>query len=329
MAYSSEVVRRARQRLESAKADKASVYRERLQTVYARLPRVREIDIQLRKSMVLATQAIFSRDDGAEDAMEAVKKANLTLQQERKGLIAAEFGPDYLDESAICPNCGGIGYIGSQMCHCLQELCRQEQRKELTLLTCGEGRFEDFKLDYYPDRPISGGTVSLRAIMQKTYTDCRSYAENFGSSQENLLFSGDTGLGKTFLSACIARCVADQGYSVVYESSVHLFEKMEKAKFSSDEEAAKEAEKYTACDLLIVDDLGTEMAGQFVTTALYTLINDRLLGGKATIISTNLTAEEMGKRYSPQILSRLRGSYKRIAFVGDDIRILKNRGLIR
>ena len=214
------------------------------------------------------------------------------------------------------------------MCHCLQELCRQEQKKELTLLSCGEGCFADFKLEYYPDRPISGGKVSLRAIMQKTYSDCLAYAKTFGSHRENLLFSGDTGLGKTFLSACIARDVADQGYSVVYESAVHLFEKLEKAKFSGDEEAAKTGEKYTACDLLIVDDLGTEMSGQFVTTALYTLINDRLLSGKATIISTNLTAEEMGKRYSSQILSRLRGSYKRVAFVGDDIRLLKNRGII-
>ena len=329
MAYSSEVVRRARQRLESAKADKASVYRERLQAVYSHLPRVREIDIQLRKSMVLATQAIFSRENGAEDAMESVKKANIALQKERKALIEAEFGPDYLDESAICPHCGGIGYIGSQMCRCLLELCRQEQKKELTLLSCGEGSFEDFKLEYYPDRPISGGAVSLRAIMQKTFSDCRAYAKSFGSHQENLLFSGDTGLGKTFLSACIARDVADRGYSVVYESAVHLFDNMEKAKFSDDEEAAKDAQKYTACDLLIVDDLGTEMAGQFVTTALYTLINDRLLAGKPTIISTNLTAEEMSKRYSPQILSRLRGSYRRMTFVGDDIRILKNRGIVR
>ena len=116
--------------------------------------------------------------------------------------------------------------------------------------------------------------------------------------------------------------------STIYESFEALEEtlyklKMEKAKFSGDEDAARDVEKYTACDLLIVDDLGTEMAGQFVTTALYTLINDRLLSGKSTIISTNLTGEELEKRYSSQILSRLRGNYTRMAFVGDDVRILK------
>ncbi len=325
MAYNSEVVRRARQRLESAKADKESVRRQRLQTVYTQLPRVREIDIELRKSMVLATQAIFAGGEDAHEAMKAAKAANLALQQERKALISGEFGENYLDEAPICSRCGGVGYVGSQMCSCLQELCRQEQKKELTLLTCGDGSFDDFRLDYYPDTPIPGGSVTVRAIMQKTYQDCRAYAEQFGTHSQNLLFSGDTGLGKTFLSACIARTVADKGYSVVYESAVHLFEKMEKARFSADEEASRQAQAYIECDLLIIDDLGTEIAGQFVTTTLYTLINDRLLSGKATIISTNLTAEDMSKRYSPQILSRLRGSYKRVAFVGDDIRILKSR----
>ncbi len=326
MAYDVEVVRRARQRLENAKADKESENRQKLQAVYENLPRVRQIDQELRKSMVLATQAVFAGNEGAQAAMEEVKKANLALQAERKALIEDAFGENYLDESPICDRCGGLGYMGTQMCSCLQELCRQEQKKELTLLTCGQHDFDDFRLDYYPDSLIPGSKVTLRAVMQKTFQDCRAYAADFDTTSPSLLFSGDTGLGKTFLSACIARSVAEKGYSVVYESAAHLFEKLEKAKFSGDETAVKETEKYTACDLLIVDDLGTEMGGQFVTTALYTLINDRILSGKPTIISTNLTKDAMDKRYSPQILSRLRGNYKRVAFVGDDIRILKNRG---
>lgn len=326
MAYSAQVVSRARQRLEQSKADKESLTRQRLQTVYRQLPRVREIDIQLRKSMVLAAQALFSQEDGAQQAMDEAKRANLALQQERAALIEQTFGKDYLDESPICPRCGGTGYIGSQMCTCLLELCRQEQRRELTLLSCGESDFRDFRLEYYPVRPMVGSDITYREVMEKTFADCKHYAEHFGTRRENLLFSGDTGLGKTLLSACIARCVADQGFSVMYESASHLFEKMEKAKFSGDGEAATQAEKFTQCDLLIVDDLGTEMASQFVTAALYSLINDRLLSGKSTIISTNMTADDMAKRYSPQILSRLRGSYRRVPFVGVDIRIMKSRG---
>ena len=163
--------------------------------------------------------------------------------------------------------------------------------------------------------------------MEKTFNTCRKYAYTFTERSGNLLFSGDTGLGKTFLSACIARTVADRGYSVVYESAGHLFAKMEQAKFDGDEEAREEIKKYGACDLLIIDDLGTEMPGQFVTSALYNLVNDRLLAGKPMIISTNLNSEDLGKRYSPQIASRLRGSFTRVAFLGEDIRVKKNWGL--
>ena len=163
--------------------------------------------------------------------------------------------------------------------------------------------------------------------MERTFQVCKRYAYGFTMKSGNLLFSGNTGLGKTFLSACIARTVADNGYSVVYESAGHLFTTLEKARFESNEENRQAAAKYNGCDLLIVDDLGTELPGQFVTAALYSLVNDRLLEGKPTIISTNLTEEDLIRRYNPQIASRLRGSYRRVAFVGEDIRLLKNRGL--
>ena len=329
MPYSAEVVHRARQALESAKTEKEILQQQRLQKVYEALPQVRQLDDRLQESMLLAAQAVFSREPGSQQALEEAKKANLALQEERNALIAATFGEGYLDESPICPRCGGVGYVGTQMCECLKELCRQEQKKQLQLLSCGHCDFADFKLEYYPDRRIPGSQVTVRKLMEKTYRDCRSYAQTFPEHRESLLFSGDTGLGKTFLSACIAAAVTEQGYSVVYESAVHLFAKMEKAKFNNDEEAAAQTEKYSQCDLLIIDDLGTELAGQFVTSALYGLVNDRLMSGKATIISTNLTADELEQRYSPQILSRLRGSYRRVAFVGDDIRILKSRGKVQ
>jgi DNA replication protein DnaC len=159
--------------------------------------------------------------------------------------------------------------------------------------------------------------------MEKTYQTCRQYAFEFHDKSESLLFSGNTGLGKTFLSACIARAVADRGFSVVYESSSHLFQTLEKARFESSEENRRAAAKYNECDLLIVDDLGTELPGQFVTAALYTLVNDRLLENRPTIISTNLNKDDLTRRYSPQIASRLRGSYKRVTFVGEDIRQMK------
>lgn len=324
MAYSTEVIARARARLAQAKEDRQSENRQHLAQAYEQLPRLRDIDIELRKTMVLAAKAVFASGSDPKEAMDAAKEQNLELQRERAFLIAENFEEGFLDESPICQRCGGNGYIGSTMCECLAELCRQEQKKELTVLNVGRVNFDQFVLEYYPNRIDPKLGVNIRSVMEKTYQTCRQYALHFSEKSGNMLFSGDTGLGKTFLAACIARTVADRGYSVMYESASHLFSKMERAKFGSDEDARRESEKYTQCDLLIVDDLGTEMPSQFVTAALYTLVNDRLLAGKSTIISTNLRADELDYRYSPQIASRLRGSYKRVAFLGDDIRPKKN-----
>ena len=327
MAYSSEVVRKARERLAQARDERERENREHLRIAYDQQPRLREIDRQLRMTMAQAARAVFAGGD-AQRLMNEAKEANLALQREREWIIEEQFEPGFLDESPICPTCSGLGYVGSTMCDCLAELCRQEQKKELTFLSAGRESFDQFRLDYYSDRVDPRLGFSPRSVMEKTYQNCRRYALGFTMKAGNLLFSGNTGLGKTFLSACIARSVADQGFSVVYESAGHLFSALEKARFENNEENRRAAAKYRECDLLILDDLGTELPGQFVTAALYSLVNDRLLENKPTIISTNLSEEELVRRYNPQIASRLRGSYRRMAFVGDDIRLLKNRGVI-
>lgn len=327
MAYSAEVVQRARARLAQAREDRESENRQHLAEAYAKVPRIREIDMQLRRTMAQAAQAAFQQGSDGRELLEQARQENLSLQRERVALANEYFEEGYLDDSPICDKCGGSGYVGSTMCECLRELCRQEQKKELTFLNGTKGSFDQFRLDYYPDRLDPVMRVNIRDLMERNFKSCRRYALTFTEKSGNLLFSGNTGLGKTFLSACIARTVADRGYSVVYESAAHLFSNLERAKFSNDEAARKECDKYAACDLLIVDDLGTEMPGQFTTAALYSLLNDRLLLGKPMIVSTNLNTEDFGKRYSPQVASRLSGSFQRIAFLGEDIRVLKNRGL--
>lgn len=326
MAYSTEVLQRARIRLAQAKEDRESENRQHLAEAYQRVPRIREIDMELRKTMAMAAQAAFIHGEDAVQALEQVRLQNLSLQKERAMLAEEYFEEGFLDDSPICDRCGGSGYVGAAMCECLAELCRQEQRKELSLLSGGKESFNQFKLEYYSDMTDPKYGASPRLIMERNYRTCRSYAMTFSNHSGNLLFVGGTGLGKTFLSACIARTVADRGYSVVYETAGRLFAKLERAKFSGDEDARKEAEKLNACDLLIVDDLGTEMPGQFVTAALYSLVNDRLLENKPMVISTNLNMDEMARRYSPQIASRLHGGFNRLTFVGEDIRVLKSKG---
>lgn len=326
MAYSKEIVRRARQRLAEAKADRDSENQQHLMQAYAQVPRIREIDQMLRRSMVLAAQAVFTQGGDAELAMEQVKEANLALQKERLELAQAHFEPGYLDETPICEVCGGSGYVGSNMCQCLRELCRQEQKRQLSLLSHSDARFENFRLDYYSDRMDTHYGASPRELMERTLTSCRKYALNFGAGSENMLFSGGTGLGKTYLSACIARVVADRGFSVSYESAQHLFAKLEKDRFNPDPENRMQLDEIMESDLLILDDLGTELPGNFVTAAFYSLLNDRLLAGKPMIISTNLNAMELAQRYSPQIASRLQGHFRQKIFLGEDIRVKLNRG---
>lgn len=324
MAYSAEVIRLARQQLESEKADRESAYRQRLMQAYEQVPRIREIDIQLRKTMALAAQAAFMKGADAEEAMEQVKQANLALQQERKALEAQHFAPGFLEEDPVCDKCGSGGYVGSAMCTCLQQRCRQQQQKLIDRLTTGKERFASFRLDYYPleTDPMYG--VSPRRLMERNLQICKEYADTFGEKSGNLLFVGNTGLGKTFLSACIAAEVAMKGFSVAYESAPRLFDRLGKNQFAGDEQTRQETAQYTDCDLLILDDLGTEMTNQFVISALYSLVNERLLSGKSTVISTNLNVEEIAQRYSPQIASRLQGCYRGLTFLGQDIRVLKN-----
>lgn len=211
------------------------------------------------------------------------------------------------------------------MCICLKELCILEQRKELGEIFSGSERFETFSLDYYSDTVDPKAKISARTLMEKNLEHCRQYARGFSLGVGNLLMVGGTGLGKTHLALSIGKAVGEQGYSVCYESAIGLFSKLEKAKFTPSEDNTREADRLERCDLLIVDDLGTEMPGQFVTAALYGLLNQRLMQGKPMIITTNLKVDEIAARYSGQIASRLYGEFRRLTFMGSDIRVLKNR----
>ena len=166
---------------------------------------------------------------------------------------------------------------------------------------------------------------SPRENMERNLAVCQAFAADFGKSTKNLLLFGDPGLGKTFLSACVARVVSEDGFSVVYDTAGHVFARCEAAKFHADEEpdAAMDVRRFESCDLLILDDLGTEMATSFVQSALYQLVNGRLITGKSTIISTNLTPVQISSRYGAAIWSRLQGEYTVLPFYGEDIRKLK------
>lgn len=324
MAYSEEILRRARARLELARTQRRQEQQARQEQAYARYPRLREIDRELRLTMSSLMANVLRSGEDPAAAIAEIREQNLALQRERDWILqAGELAP--LDEGPACPLCGDTGYVGAQMCSCLHELCRQEQRKELTsLLHSGADRFEDFRLDVYPDAYDPELGTSPRRLMQSNFNDCRKYAASFSPASPSLLFSGGTGLGKTFLSACIARQVADSGFGVIYETATRLFADFEAEKFAADREENRGlTRKYLACDLLIIDDLGMEISSSYITATIYNVIDTRITLKKPTIISTNLSMQELEKRYNERFTSRIIGFYDRLIFRGKDIRMKK------
>ena len=324
MGYTMDVISRSRKKLEARNIELRSRQGARQAQVYEKLPRVQQIDSLLRRTMVAAARAILSGQD-APQAMEAVRRENLALQAEREALIEKHFGPGYLDDQ-VCKECGGSGYVGTRMCACLDAICRAEQDKEAARLGEAGQRLDAFRLDYYPETWDNAVGNIPRKVMEKNLNTCKEFAKNFSQGGGNLLFNGGTGLGKTFLAVAVGKEVAAQGYTVCYEGALSLFDKLEKAKFNPTEDNLRRAQELEACDLLILDDLGTEFSGQFVIAALYGLLNGRLQAGKSMIITTNLNIGEIRQRYSSQIASRMDGEFTLLPFVGTDIRKLKKQG---
>lgn len=328
MSYDGKLLAKAREQLEGIRAANQAEHARRQNLIHSRIPEIARIDERLRLQMSSLMGVAISHEPDMQEKLAALEKENLELQGRRAELLAENGYPiDYLDEIYSCQKCRDTGYADGGICSCLTVQYNRALTRELgVLLKNGDESFENFDLTYYDDVPDSTGE-SPRDYMRQVFETCREYAHRFSPSSPNLLFQGGTGLGKTFLSACIARVAADGGFSVCYDTASSALDAFESRKFSRDPETAEassvKCERMLSCDLMILDDLGTEMVTQMSVSALYTLINTRLNDRKVTIISTNLTDSELAKKYSPQIISRLDGEYFRLPFAGRDIRIIK------
>ena len=327
MAYDSKILRRASARYDEDKQRRSEQFRARQRYCYGKEPRLEEIDRELSQTMAKIIASGFRRGADPRSAIAALKEENLKLQRERgELLVSLGYPADYLIDQPACKLCNDTGWKDGAMCRCLRDYYAREQIAELSqLLDLGHQSFETFNFDFYSRVPDIEQGISPYQRMEKNFDACRDYANEFSPKSGNLLLSGAPGLGKTFLSASIARVVSDSGHSVVYDTATHIFERMEAQKFRRDADEEDDTVRYFKCDLLILDDLGTEMMSSFIQSALYQLINTRLLENRKTIISSNLNPEELGKRYGAAILSRLEGEYRILPFFGDDIRKLKKR----
>ena len=325
MSYDGKLLARARDELDRIRESNNTERERRTAEAYFKRPELRRCDEMLRAQMAELMCLAFGREAGSEEKIEKLREDNLALQRRRIELLK-ELGhdEDWLEEIVSCKKCRDSGVYHGGVCDCLKRLYNAELTRDVgVLLKNGDESFEKFDLSLYDDKPIPGSTIVPRDTMKKVFSKAEEFARCFPNGTGNLLFQGRTGLGKTFLSACIAREVASRGFSVCYDTATAVIGSFEAQKFFHDEEADARVNRMLSCDLMILDDLGTEMSTPMAESALYTLINTRLIEGRKTIISTNLSFDEMEKRYNGQICSRIRGEYKLLPFVGKDIRLIK------
>lgn len=332
MTHDGRLLARAREALEDERRENQAEQQRRTDLIYHRIPEIESIDRRMRSQMSDLVRLTLSKPADLSHRLEKLQKENLDLQMRKAELLHAQGFPiDYLDEIVSCKVCGDTGMVDGRLCACMEKRYNRELTKELSvLLRSGDESFERFDLSLYPDTPEQESGVSARSAMRIVFSACRGFADSFPdvpANLRNLLLRGESGLGKTYLSACIARSVAERGYSVCYDTASAALEAFEKQKFSripeEAEAAALRAERMLSCDLMILDDLGTEMPTPAAASALYTLINTRLTRSLHTVISTNCSDDELRRRYSPQICSRLFGEFLELPFYGNDIRLMK------
>lgn len=286
----------------------------RAEEVYVRIPRVREIDSLLSRTALEIMSVVSNGKESAEEALARVRQRNAVLMEERaKLLLEAGYPEDYTDVHYDCEKCGDSGYVDGKTCECM--------KRELIMAgyeTSGLGRliatqsFENFSLDYYK----SGGANYDN--MKFYYSSLRNFANSFSDdTYKNFLLIGGTGLGKTHLSTSVAKTVIEKGFDVLYVSAIDMFADFEQKQFGNGEDNTR---RYFDCDLLIIDDLGTELTNQFTVSCLYNVINSRINTARSTFINTNLSKKEIETKYAERITSRLFGEYYPLVFTGTDIR---------
>lgn len=289
---------------------------------YEKLPRLREIDEEVATLSARKARALINRQ---ESGLEDLRNDIALLSQERTALLlSAGYPADYLEMPCTCALCQDTGYIGSQKCSCFKKaeielLYTQSNLKEIL----EKENFEHFSFDFYSDTITNDSTgLSERETARRAYHMAKDFVANFDDSFENLFFYGDTGVGKTFLSHCIAHDLLETAHCVLYFSAFDLFDLLAGSAFSRNNDSPDD-EFIFDCDLLIIDDLGTELTNSFVSSQLFLCINERIMRKKSTIISTNLKLEDFSATYSERTFSRIASNYRMTKLIGKDIRIQK------
>ena len=291
---------------------------ERLRYVYTHVTGYQELDESVASVSVAQGKKMLSGD---ENALAELKQKLHDLAKERTRLLLSSGLPvDYLNPVYDCPECKDTGYVGGKKCHCFRqaEISLLYEQSNLSDILEKEN-FSTLSYSYYEGNDL--------AFFQNAVEKCRKFINNFNSDYQNIFFYGTVGTGKTFLSNCVARECIERGHSVIYFSASNLFDTLSRNVFhfgNQDEFADLCSDLYT-CDLLIIDDLGTEQTTSFTLSQLFTCLNERLLRKKSVIISTNLSLEEFQNRYQDRIFSRITSNFEFCKLTGPDIRMYKKK----
>lgn len=327
MGYGKEVYNAAASIMNQRHSHAMDEAQERKTAFFAVYPRAAIIEQTLSRTAIAAAKAVLSGKNVTEQ-LTKLKESNLDLQNELKDYLKqSELPEDYLQPHFQCPRCEDTGFIDGRMCDCFKQLLRTEAYKRLNEMTpLSLSTFDTFSVKYYPEEPEKPDGIPPRKQMDGVLRYCRNYAENFSPASSSLIMQGGTGLGKTHLSLAIANAAISKGFGVIYGSAQNIVTNLERERFSHDESSDNTNQLLLSCDLLILDDLGTEFSTNFVTAAIYNIINTRLMAQKPTIISTNLSMYELEQRYTERFVSRVIGSYVRLQFCGKDVRQQKRMG---
>lgn len=323
MAYSQEVYSRAAQALERRRERANLEAQARIDEIGEKLPEINEIQRKLAQiGLNISKVFLYSADKQAD--IEKLMQESLELQEQKKNILKKNgYSEDALDIRYTCPACKDTGFIGSRRCKCHNELLKDIERSDLAKIApIDDCTFDTFDKQYYPQQVMENG-ISPRDKAEKIKNSCRKYAANFTTASPNVMFMGGTGLGKTHLSLAIANVVINRGYSVVYGTAQNILSDLQKENFGRDDDIRYYEKAVLGCDLLILDDLGTEFKSAYTVACLYNIINSRLSAKLPTIISTNFTAEELEEKYDQRITSRITGEYNKLILVGNDIRYMK------
>lgn len=331
LGYSKDVYDKASSELENRRFKAEREYAARKEEIFAKFPRIKEIENELSNTYSKVARAVFTDKPDARKQLEQIKQNSLKLQVEQKQiLINGNYPADYLTVKYHCRDCKDTGYIDGKMCSCMKTLLRETAYQKLNSSSpLSLSDFSSFSLDYYSDAPLADKNFSPRSRMSQIFEYCKKYAENFTANSKSLLFQGEPGLGKTHLSLAIATVAINKGYGVIYISAPTAVSALEKERFSRNEQGSETEKMLVDCDLLILDDLGTEFITAFSTSKIYDIINTRFMLNKPIIISTNYTMTELEKNYSIRLVSRIIGETDRITFVGEDIRQLKQKNKMK